>query len=230
MIFAQGRSGSTLLENLISSTKYFEQRGELLGPFHKTRFHQGEAMFPVHYMNGLAKQTPDENFIFHIKVTHLTDERKRPLDPGKVLQRFQQYGWKCVFLTRKNRVKHALSNLVLNARGSAHKFNNKEEKHRILVDCDNFVERVNKKIYFDALERQGLENVSHLELAYEDDLEQADAHQKTIDTILEYLGLESRKAKAKYKKVNRQSMEDLIINYDEFRECVVNNGWEHFLD
>ena len=64
----------------------------------------------------------------------------------------------------------------------------------------------------------------------EDDLEQADAHQKTIDTILEYLGLESRKAKAKYKKVNRQSMEDLIINYDEFRECVVNNGWEHFLD
>ncbi|MEM9772609.1 MAG: hypothetical protein AAF889_13625 [Cyanobacteria bacterium P01_D01_bin.73] len=231
LLFAQGRSGSTLLENLICSTGYFKQRGELLGPFHQTKFHQGEALFPVHYMNGLAKQSSDENFIFHLKISHLTDERKKPVDSVKVLKRFQKYGWKIVFLTRRNRVKHALSNLVRNARGAAHKFEGEEEeKHRLLVDCDNFVERVSKKIYADALEREAVENVEHIDLVYEDDLEQADAHQRSVDTVIEFLGLEKRKAETLHRKVNQQSMEELIINYNEFRECVASNEWEHFLD
>ncbi|MGD1849366.1 MAG: hypothetical protein ACFCBU_01750, partial [Cyanophyceae cyanobacterium] len=79
-------------------------------------------------------------------------------------------------------------------------------------------------------EWEALSDVSYMELVYEDDLEQSEVQQKTVDTVLEHLGLASRKAKAKYKKVNRQSMEDLIINYDEFRECVIRNEWDHFLD
>jgi len=76
VIFAQGRTGSTLLESLLCSSGHFKQHGELL------EVSEGKILFPIHYIRGLSRWKSNENFIFHVKVYQLTRDRKRPVDPA----------------------------------------------------------------------------------------------------------------------------------------------------
>lgn len=236
MIFGQGRSGSTLLESLICSTPYFKMRGEILSPYyrafnrHGMKIHQGEAYFPNQYIHGLIKQYPAENFIFHLKLYHLTTERKRPVDPASIVQNFYNQGWKIIFLRRENRVQHVLSHFLRIHRGRAHKQDDVEEKNRLTIDCDLFVEEVQKRMRFGETEREILQGTDFHEVVYDDDLQQSEKHQETIDGIFDFLGLPPHPVATKFKKVNTQSMEDLVINYAEFRQAIAQNGWEHLLD
>lgn len=86
VIFAQGRTGSTLLENLLCSTGYFRQNGELLNTS------RGEVLFPLQFVNEISKWKPQENFIFHVKIYQLTRDRKRPLDPAFFLETLYKDG------------------------------------------------------------------------------------------------------------------------------------------
>ena len=109
LIFGQGRSGSTLLEDLICSTGYFRKNGELLNT------NKGEILHPVQFIRGLSKRKASENIIFHVKISQLTKDRKRPIDPAEFLNTLYNDGWKIIYLRRKNKVMHALSNVVAKA-------------------------------------------------------------------------------------------------------------------
>ena len=223
LIFGQGRTGSTLLESLICSTGHFSINGELLN----TR--KIEILYPIPYIYGLTKRAQSENFIFHVKVYQLTEDRKRPIDPAPFLERLFNEGWNIIYLRRKNKVKHALSNVVANHRGHFHKLHDGVERFNITVDLDYFVGQVNNRLRYEETERKALANIDYHEVVYEDDLEKADAHQLTVNKILDYLTLEQREAITKHRKVNTQPLDDLIINYDEFIDCVTKHGWQEFL-
>ncbi len=236
IIFGQGRSGSTLLENLICSSRYFKQAGELLSPYYKTinrhgiRIHQGEPLFPSHYIHGLLKKQPDKNFIFHLKVYHLTEERCRPVNPKRILRTFYDHGWKIIFLRRRNRIKHVLSDWVRDRRGRPHKKDDENERYRLQIDCDVFAEMVQGREKFEAMERDCLASMDFHEVVYDDDLEDASRHQSTVDGIFQFLQMPSVPVSTRYRKVNTQSMEDLIINYDEFKASMIAHGWGESLD
>lgn len=224
VIFAQGRTGSTLLESLICASGHFQKKGELLDTV------RGEILFPMHFIRGLSKRKPDENFIFHIKVYQLTRDRKRPVDPSIFLNTLYNDGWKIIYLKRRNKVKHALSNIVAETRGAYHKFEHKNEMLSIDINIDRFVNLVNDRCKFENLEENILKDLDYLEIVYEDDLEKNETQQQTVNRILDYLGLERRKVSTEYKKVNTRPLSDLISNYDEFVERMEQEGWEAFLD
>lgn len=230
VIFAQGRTGSTLLENLLCSTDHFRQNGELLNTS------PSEVLFPVQFVNGISKWRPQENFIFHVKIYQLTRDRKRPIDPAFFLETLYKDGWKIIYLRRRNKIKHALSNVVVRNRGvrhqldTWHKFNDDQEELNVFVDCKKFVKKVEKRFRFDAYEKEVLANIKYHEVIYEDDLEKSTSHQKTVARILDYLSLEAREASTKHRKVNHLPLKKLISNHEEFFECLSKHGWENYLD
>lgn len=232
VIFAQGRTGSTLLESLLCSTGHFNKNGEL---FDRTQG-QSEVLFPIQFVRGLSKWKPQENFIFHVKIYQLTQKRKHPIDPASFLKKLYQDGWKIIYLRRKNKVKHALSNIVVKSRGARnqattwHKFDNNKEELNLFVDCERLVKKVEKRFRFDTYEKEVLKNIEYHEVIYEDDLEQSSSHQKTVDRILDYLSLERREVFTKHKKINNLPLEKLISNYDEFIECLNKQGWNKFIE
>ena len=233
VIFAQGRTGSTLLESLLCSTGHFQKNGELLD---RTQG-QSEVLFPIQFVCGLSKWKLKKNFIFHVKIYQLTKDRKRPIDPAYFLETLYQNGWEIIYLRRKNKVKHALSNIVVKNRGARnqattwHKFDdNNKEKTKVFVDCEKLVKKVEKRFRFDNYEKEVLKNVEYHEVVYEDDLEQSTSHQKTVDRILDYLSLEPRKTSTNLRKVNTLSPKELISNYEEFVECSRKSGWSKFLE
>ncbi|MDJ0617986.1 MAG: hypothetical protein QNJ63_14785 [Calothrix sp. MO_192.B10] len=224
LIFGQGRTGSTLLESLLCSTGYFRRNGELLNTS------KGEILYPLQYIRGLSKRKAHENFIFHVKIYQLTQDRKHPIDPAVFLNALYEDGWKIIYLRRRNKIKHALSNVVAEYTGNYHKFSDDKNELNVVVNCDNFVERVNQRFRFEDAEKEALGNIKYHEVVYEDDLDKADTHQKTVDRILDYISLEHRVTTTKHKKVNTQSLQDLISNYDEFIDCLTKQEWQGFLE
>ena len=223
ILFGQGRTGSTLLEDLLCSTGYFRENGELLNT------DKGEILCPIQYIRGLSKRKASENFIFHVKIYHLTKNRKRPIDPAEFLRTLYNDGWKIIYLRRKNKVRHGLSSVVARHRGEFHKCTDKSEKFSLSINCSSFVRRVTERFRFEDLERCALENIEFHEVIYEEDLEDSDNHQATVNRILDYVSLERRGADTKHRKVNTQSLKDLIVNYDEFVDCLTEQGWQEFL-
>lgn len=224
IIFAQGRTGSTLLESLLCSIGHFSRNGELLNTSHYR-----ETLFPLQYIRGMARKNAEENFIFHLKIYHLTEDRSRPVDPVWFVKMLFEEGWKIIYLSRRNKLKHALSNAAAKARQSYHKFGEDEKSSQLIVDCDKLVMRVRRRFQREELEKEVLSRVRYLELTYENDLENPEVHQETADKVLDYLSLECRKVSTKHKKINAQPLPELIANYDEFLSCVRERGWQGFL-
>ena len=127
VIFGQGRTGSTLLESLISSTGYFDGSGELLAPTGK------EIKYPYYYISGLSKKS--KNFLFHLKVYHLGRDREKPVDAKNFIKKLYKDGWYIIFLERQNVINHAFSNVIAEQRKSYHRTTNVIEKLKFEVDC-----------------------------------------------------------------------------------------------
>lgn len=224
LIFAQGRTGSTLLESLLCSTGHFRENGELLNTDWRS-----EVLFPLQYIRGMTRWKKDENFVFHLKLYHLTTDRRRPVDPVLFVETLFKEGWKIIYLSRRNKFKHALSNIVAKARQNYHKLSDNEETLKLTVDCEKLVKRVHRRFRYEELEKEVLSRIRYLELTYEDDLENSEVHQETVNRVLDYLSLERRKASTKYRKVNTQTLQELVTNYDELLSCVYEHGWQDFL-
>lgn len=224
VIFGQGRTGSTLLESLLASTGHFDARGEMLS----TR--KGEILWPRLYVHGLSRWRSPQNLLFHLKVYHLTRERRQPVDPLEFALWLRDEGWQFVHLHRRNKLKHALSNIVMRHRGGTHKLDDAKEELRVAVDVDEVVKRIRDRYRWEEQEREVLAAVKYVELVYEDDLLRADSHQGSVDRVLQFLSLEPRPVHTRHRKVVSRSLRDTVVNYDELQDRLEQHGWQHFLD
>lgn len=223
-IFAQGRTGSRLLENLLSSTGHFRENGELL----KNSVIQVRR--PLPFLVGLSLRNPEENFLFRFKIYQMTNERERPVTPSSFLRSLDELGFRIIYLRRENVVKQALSNLIAEKRGSHHKYNHEIEDLRIRVIREDFERRVRDRVRYLCEEEKALEALPHLSIEYERDLESPSSHQDTVDRVLDFLGLERRPATTIQVRINDRTMEEVVVNYEEFVQVVRENGWERYLD
>lgn len=223
VIFAQGRTGSTLLENLICSTGYFKKGGE--------RFKQlgTHIKNPYKYITGFSKNIFVKRVIFHLKFQHFTVDRVKKIDPANFLQKLQNDGWKIIYLRRENKFNHALSNLIADHRGSCHKKDSNKESIKIKVDPEQLINMINKRLENDIYETQVLSGLNYLPVIYEKDLENSEFHQTTIDKILDYLNLERRTVFTDLNKINKFKLKDLIQNYDEVINALEKNNFLRFL-
>lgn len=223
VIFAQGRTGSTLLEKLLCSTGYFRESGELLS----SSF--GEIRYPLRFVRGMARMGPG-SFVFHLKVYQLTRDRSRPVDPAGFLKALQADGWKFVHLMRRNRLRHAFSNLLLEYRGHPQKLTNSEERPKLVVDCSDLERIVDERFRFASDEQRALEGIPHHRVVYEDDLEDSGRHQETVDGILEMMSLETRPVSTELRRINVYRLEELVENWDDVLQLLRRRGWERFLN
>ncbi len=221
MVFAQGRTGSTLLESLISSSGSLSSKGELLC------VSNGEVAYPTKYIKGYS--TRFEKFIFHCKIYHLTIDRKRPIHVKEFLNSLVKDGWKIIYLHRENKVNHVLSGVVAKERGGYHKFSGSEEKLEFTLDIGAFEKEVYERLMFDAEEKFNLLDIPHYKVIYERDLEDNQKHAKIAEELCDFIGLSYCSPKTTLKKISNKNWREVIINYDSLKWVARENGWQHFL-
>jgi LPS sulfotransferase NodH len=221
LIFGLGRTGSTLLEDLLQSTGYFKAHGELFRPSEALQ------LKPLDYFIEKASSC-QRHFISHIKVYQMESVVQSELSKRDFFEGLQQNGWQFIYLTRKNRLKHLLSS-VRAQESSIYHTETVLPVFTTTVDCFQFKHGVQQLEKWEAEELELLENLPYLKIEYERDLEDGLSHAATIEKILDYLDLPHRPFETKLKKVIRGELSSIITNYDEFAEEMRAAGYEEFL-
>ncbi len=180
---------------------------------------------PYRYITGFSNRFFVKRVIFHLKFQHFTRDRVKKIDPAIFLQKLQKDGWKIIYLRRKNKLNHALSNLIENQRGAAHKKDTIKESIQIHVNPEQLINMINKRLENDKYETQILSGLKYLPITYEEDLENPELHQTTVDNILDYLKLKRRPTSTDLKKINTFKLKDLILNYDEVINILEKNNF-----
>ena len=220
MIFAQGRTGSSLLRNLLNQHPRVHCDGEILD----TRVSD-----PFGFVVERADTATTDAYGFKVKVYQLTDAQQR--EPGAFLRRLDAAGFDIVYLWRRNLLRHALSNAFAERRGRYHdRPTDSEERPRFEVDANEVVGAMTRRLGHRRRELEALDGLAFTEIVYEDDLLDSSRHQGTVDRVVTLLGFEPVSVTTDLARSVTGSLRDRLANYDEVAAAVRRHGFGEHLD
>lgn len=223
VIFAQGRTGSSVLENLICSTGDIKEYGEILNP--KVLL----AKFPLEFVIGKGRKSRS-NLIVHIKPNHLKRLGKDSVYINKFLRRLSQDGWSIIHLRRENVVLHTLSRIYgLKAERWA-AIHPTSDNFQVTIEWPFFLKLLNRRAELCRMEEEGLAGIKCIDIEYQRDIFNSNKHQATANRIFNYIGLKGGKVSTYYHRSHTRQIHDYVINFDEFVMLLKENGLDEYLN
>ena len=221
-IFGQGRTGSTLLVELLHSNPNICSDGEILNhwinfPHNTVKRQLLSCNRPVYGFKLLS---------YHLDVVLCYEH------PERMLDWLASEGFKMVYLKRENILLHALSQINARERGFHQREGHKGatgKKPGIEVkkkDLFWWIERMESR---DEYEKRVLVGRDYLPLIYERDLERSEQWFKTIDSICEFLEIDTFAPSSSLRKVTPSSLNELVLNYDELRQWLKGTQYHELL-
>lgn len=224
LIFGQGRTGSTLLEDLLQSTGYFESQGEILN----SRVFETEDLELI--MDETSEKSYPKGTVCHVKIYQLTRNALTHINVGEYLKLMQTKGWTIIYIHRKNKLNQAISVFLAQYRNMYHTQQSNVPDSKITLNLTEFIGHMNQLFIWQKNELNALSGIDYIEINYEDNLQYDSMHQKTIDSLLIRLGLSKKVINTRHQKINKQAMSTLILNYTEFCNELDKHGWLHFIE
>lgn len=221
VLFAQGRSGSTLLSELIGSHTDVAVADEIL--YHRV-------LLPRLWVEGRSrKQRAKPTFGFHVKLYQLIDTQ-HVRDPAAWLRRLSSDGWLVLHNWRRNVVRQVLSNATRDARGAAHDRGDRVDQDlRLRVDTAELLHYARLRTKYLEDERRILEGIDHVTFSYEDDLLISDKWQATADRAFAFLGVESQPVTTSLRRINAAPLPELIENYTDVERALAGTPFASML-
>jgi len=212
VVFGQGRTGSTLLVDLLNSSDDIHCDREIFNVFHFT----GEKIRnPLSYVIGRSKRFSDKVYGFKVKIYQLKEDHKVH-SIRDFLSGLEAQGYRIIYLSRENVLQHAYSNVKRALTGVTHVRDEGPSKGKIRLPVSDFMSEISLRLRFRTEELEVLKGFTYLHLSYERDLLQGEVHLNTINTVRKYLGLKSvNEVKSRYHKITDKSLAEEIANYDE---------------
>ncbi|MCB0473734.1 MAG: sulfotransferase domain-containing protein [Flavobacteriaceae bacterium] len=225
IILAQGRTGSSLLKEVLNSHPMIHCDDEMLNKAYN--FSNGNVFFPSLFLEGLSLKHPHEVYGCKIKPNHLK-QQTRIRDEKAFILHFIQKGWKIIYLYRSNILHHALSNIVAEQRRSYHL--RKGESNNVTslkVDIKRLEAGMRSRMQQLEDEERFLKDISYLELNYEKDL--LTNPQVGADKAFTFLGLPSVTVHTNLVKVVNTNLEEFLENYGEVELALKDTVFEKYL-
>lgn len=227
LILGQGRTGSTLLTNLLDSHPDVVCLGEILSRRRHGRIRHVEA-----YLRGAARRHHATRcFGFKVKPYELTDQG---IDVGTFLRGMADAGWLLVHLERENVVRHAVSTVMRDLRGFPHVVRGSDaeadERDRQYV--------LSPQLVLDAArgradqlrqERAAFAGLSHHLVSYERDLASEGSHQAVADRLFAALGVTPAPVSSRTSRLTNDDLSDKIENFGDLLAAVAETEFAGML-
>lgn len=223
IVHSLGRSGSTLLTDLLACHPDIECDGEILS-------HRLVVTSPERLVRDRARLFRSRTYGFKMRPRHYSDQGIA--DPAAFLQRLHADGWRVLHLERRNLLRIALSWVASRQTGVVHRtFRDRSRAvARGYVPIDLLREQLARVSREVAVEEAALARVPHLRLSYEDDLVQEDTRQPIMNRVFDYLDLPPARVSTKYVRLSSDRFEDFVENYDEMAAALAGTQYEPFLN
>lgn len=228
VIYTRGRTGSTMLTNLLGCHPDLYCDNEIFNFDHCfTRVH-----FPYLYIKSFSKKATlakKSIYGFKVKISQLRYEHHYK-NYDKILKKLSREGWKFIHLKRENFLKHQLSNLLA-AETKTFLIKNPEEtvSKKLNLDCSDMMARLIESEEINRTEEDNLKDIPHIKIYYEKDLLDNSRHQQTADKIFQYLGIDSYPVKTVFEKLNSDNLSDLVLNFEEVNNFFKDTEYAEFL-
>ncbi len=210
MIFSSGRSGSTLLISLLHSHPDVCCDSEIL---------KHKKLFPLKTVRMRTNTCGSNAYGFKFLGYQLKNVHTGITEKKKFIEQLHSLGYKIIYLERQNRLNQALSNMYAFHSNQWHLTNKDPDKDfKLKIDMSELKNWLDELELNNQFEKEMLEDIPYLYLSYEDDLANAEMHDKTIDKITKYIGVKSFKAKTNLRKVVPLSFDEYIVNANEMRK------------
>lgn len=216
-IFGQGRSGSTLLVDLLNSSPEVWCEKEILSR---------KVPLPAHYVRARSTLSPKPIYGFKVKIYQLTLDQRLP-EPRRFLETLQADGWKTIYLRRSNVLRQSVSNLIAEQRRLYHERKGaaRPELGKLRVELDDLLRRMQEREDYLAAEAEVLRELPYVPVEYETDLLDPGAHQRTLDRLFDFIGTSRVPVSTELKRINDRRLADLLENFDEVADRLAETRW-----
>lgn len=211
VIFASGRTGSSLLMDLLNSHPGIECEDEILS----------HRVLSAHrFLDARAALSRRAMFGFKLKLHHLATQGIT--DPAAFLGRLHAEGCRIVHLARRDRLRQALSSAVARQRLTQHqtRAGQRPRAGPFRIDVPWLIGRMRQMDAGLQGERAALTGLPHLALWYEDDLLRRESFQASLDRVFDYLGLDQAPVRTEYVRTGTDRLADLVANLAEIRQAL----------
>lgn len=231
IVFAQGRTGSWLLRDLVNCHPDIHADKEVL---------ELPVSYPFKALEGLSSKHIRKKTVYgcHLQIKQIRDVQGQ--DVGSFLTKLHESGWKIIYLRRENYLRQSVSSMVAVQRrlwksrqsltaDQTPRSNIDQSNNKFTLDCDRLLEWLRQREVNRTQEISALASLPFLELVYERDLRCSDQHQSTAQRIFEYLDLKPATVTSSLKRLGADKITDQIENYDEVKDMLDATGHSHFL-
>lgn len=220
IIITYARTGSNLLMSNLNSHKNIEAKGEVF------RDLKGKSCKEVWENFYSKKNRGIINAGFKLFYTHPfhTDDRSVwnfILDDKDI---------RIIHLVRKNKLRTYLSGEIAKKTDiwtEKGENNISLEEKRVKIDFNDFNERLNSIEEFEKNTRNTYQDHNFIEVSYE---ELVSHKNKTMRRLFEFLDVSVRETKSGYRKQNNESLQDLILNYDQFVQKLEKSKYSELME
>ena len=224
VIFCQGRTGSTLLCNLIHKHPAIYCDQEILS---KPRWRA------LHFVLGKRNRAQEVTLYgFKVKFYQLTNQQD--IAPDRFVRTLSNRGWKVIYLWRRNVLRHSISGHMAAAKNLWHaKKNSDDQKSKVEkavhIDPDALLRDAYQRRIWLKKERSALEGINFFEINYEDDLLTQDDRARTLPQLFDFLGVVPKVFQPDTVRTSKKDLSEQISNYAEVVDCVEKSPFKHML-
>lgn len=209
LIFAQGRTGSRLLCELLDSHSEIDCDLEMLA----------DPVRDVYgYVRNLALASTRPVYGFKVKSYQLKNHQCMP-DSRAFLHRLHEQDWRLIYLRRRNLFRQVYSGLAREVRGTAHSRATPDggapARPSVHLNVNEVIRLMRWRHETLQREADALDGLPYKEIVYEDDLFSAADQQRSVGELVEWLGLKSEPFQSDMIPNTPPSLRDVIANFDE---------------
>lgn len=221
IIFGQGRTGSTLLVDLLNSSPSVYCDEELL--FYKLHS-------PARYVEGKSLLSKAPVYGFKAKIYQLSDVQQA--DPRLFIRRLHRTGWTIIHIERENLLRHSLSAVLAEQRQmykATDDIDLRGRRSKEHIPIELLIGEMQQRERYRRQEAAVLQDIPHLHISYEADLADARRQQQSLNRIFEALGVPAVEVHTNLRRINSSVLRDDVSNYDELTQALGHNGYESYL-
>lgn len=212
VIFSTGRSGSTLLLNLMNNNPKIHCAGELL---------RSKTLSPRKVIKHSSQINDKQVFGFKLLSYQLLNLQPTIKNKKSFLEHLVEDGYQIIYLERKNSLLQALSVIYAMERNVWHYKNEVNIEHtKITLNPQKLANMIHEFEQFKLKERALLGNLPYLYINYEQDLEQAANLKTTVFKLERYLNLSLQEPLIHLRKVTPRKLSSFLHNAREISKFV----------
>lgn len=220
VIFAQARTGSTLLVSLLNAHYGFYCDGEILAR---------RRLLPGSFIAARCKLCREDAYGFKVKLAQLRGQNIR--GARQFMRDLHEDGWRTIYLQRRNILRQTISGLVARHRNawSHRSVDDPLALGKIHIDCGDLIRGMRRHHDLTTREQEVLEGLSPMTLVYEDHLLRSEVQQHTADRVFDYLSMPSVPVQTNLLRITSDRLSDFVENYEELVQAVSRTEYAEFL-